>query len=314
MADSEPPKRTGWEDLPNELKSAILQQMGDLGSLGGILHASPTTYRTFGNAVPYLAEVILKTGYVCGHTAVLFRICALIRSGKLPVDSVEEFGKRVTKEALRPDGRIRETNVGIAPRNLHRDVDPAIVRGLLATARQASNLAIECLDFYLGRFAALRPQHPLQRKFKAYTKVKGTWQSRPSGNPVKARVCESISWAEEQRAVRSVWRLQLIYDLKRAVRKKVLRWTDAAQLESTKALGPPSDGPLQAPPSFYGSHKNYEKFLNPVMDLWERMGYSLTTDGPEYEQINSMVAFVHERYGEHSAEHMRDGHLCLSDL
>lgn len=50
------------------------------------------------------------------------------------------------------------------------------------------------------------------------------------------------------------------------------------------------------------------------MDLWERMGYSLTTDGPEYEQINSMVAFVHERYGEHSAEHMRDGHLCLSDL
>lgn len=193
MADSEPPKRTGWEDLPNELKSAILQQMGDLGSLGGILHASPTTYRAFGDAAPYLAEAILKSGYVCGHTAVLFRLCALIRSGKLPVDSVEEFSKRVTIEALRPGARIRETKMGIGPRNLHDDVDPAVVRGLLVTARQASNLAIECLDFYLERFEALRPQHPLQRKFKAYTKVKGTWQSRPSGKPVKVRVCESIS-------------------------------------------------------------------------------------------------------------------------
>lgn len=116
-----PSRPKGWEDLPAELKLQVLDHIRDLGSLGALFHASPTLYRTCGQAPRSHTETVLTAGSVCEHTAVLFRLCALIRTGRLPVRSTEQLYHLVAGEAICYLMRIHESRWGIAPRRLDDD-------------------------------------------------------------------------------------------------------------------------------------------------------------------------------------------------
>lgn len=314
----------GWEDLPYEIISAIISQIRDLGSLCALFHASPYVYRSFGAAARNLVEDIFASGYVCGHTAVLFRLCALIRTGKLPVNDTHRFREHVTSEALVYDTRIRESKTGIAPRSLDKDIDSSIVRSLLVVARLASNLAADCLAVYIEHLKSIRPQHPLEvERFNGYGYLspQKEWQARPEGRFVKISVCDQVSWDEEQRAMRAVWRLQLIFELKRAVKAGILEWTDASALFSTKAIDAPTHitPPRSKPSSFYGARDNYYDLVyenrRATGSLWGDSRYDFCSYySPEYEEINSVTQFVERQYGTDMADGMRNGTIGLTDL
>lgn len=310
-------KKVGWEDLPYEIQTEVISYIYDPGSLGALFHASPVAYRTFGDDARSLVEKIFASGYVCGHTAVLFRLCALIRTGRLPVSDTPSFRKRVTAEALLYQTRVRESKTGIAPRSLDHDIDPSIVRSLLVVARHASNLAWDCLSTCLERLKALRPQHPLEAETfdRYYYDCKLEWQPRPEGRFFEISVSDQLSWDEEQRAVRAVWRLQLIYELKRAVNAGIVEWTDTV-LSSTKAFDLQSiQYQLSA---FYGARDNYLQLVHDGGRGDYPSWYDTITDylgyGPEFEEISAIIHFVRGKYGTHIAGRMRNGTLCVAEI
>lgn len=317
---------SGWENLPVEVKLIVVRQLPDLGSLGALFHASPAFYRTCGHDARECAETILASGYICGHTAVLFRLCALIRSGKLPVKTTRDLFERVTGEALCYHMRIRESARGIAPRKLDRDIDPGIVRGLLVTAAHIQNLAGECLQVFLARFKTLRPEtnaaweggrgKKRERK-KAQPYYFDCIDGKPTGTVYETQDMESFEWEEEQRAIRSIWRVQLIYELKRAVLvTKVLEWEDLQVLEATPAIRTPSMCGTSDPTSFYGSRRDYREFLWPVQQHLGSLFYERWDAremlSPEYEEIRSIVEFVREQHGEEASSRYQNGFLNLS--
>lgn len=188
--------KVGWEDLPTEIKISIVSHVRDLGSLGALLHASPFAFRQFGPDARALAETILAS-HTGGHTAVLVWLCALLRAGTLPFRDNATFLRCVTLEALTPALRIRPSSWGGAPRGLPADCDPAIVRGLLSVARHVTRVAGECLHTMRDRFAApAAPEGPPR------------WGG---GQRVKRDPRLAFTWEEEQRVVRALWRVQLIY-------------------------------------------------------------------------------------------------------
>lgn len=304
-------EQVGWEDLPYEIISGIISHIRDLGSLGALLHASPVVYRSFGDAARNLVEEIFASGYICGHTAVLFRLCALIRTGKLPVSDTYRFREHVTSEALLYWTRVRESDTGIAPRSLNQDIDASIVRSLLVVARLASNLAADCLATYLENLKTIHPQHPVQGEtFDGYSR----W---PEGQYIKISTSDKVFWDEEQRATRAVWRLQLIYELKRAVKVGILQWTDTPVLISTKAIGVDLQVTPDEPLSFYGTRDKYLELVAKnlrAIPTWDGTTESCPEYSPEYEEINSLIQFVHRKYGADVADGMRNGILSLTDL
>lgn len=101
--------------LPMEILLQILDHVSDITTLGSLIHASPAVYRILDdhNTIHRLIDIICATGYTCGHTWVIFRICALIRSGKLPLSCLAEFQERVVRDALRFNSRIRRSRYSI---------------------------------------------------------------------------------------------------------------------------------------------------------------------------------------------------------
>ncbi|KAJ6785784.1 hypothetical protein PWT90_03042 [Aphanocladium album] len=295
----------GWEELPTEIKMATLSYIRDLGSLGALLHASPSAYRLFGDDAVHLAEAILKSAHTAGHTAVLFRLCTLIRSGKLPISNTDDFLERVTREALTHGCRIRESSAGLAPRSLEPGLDPAVVRGLLVAARHVTRLAGECLQVQHAQFETLKPKHVCSSascRATAHDVAGIDEQSLPP---------KGFSWEEEQRVVRATRRVQLIYELKRAVFvTKILDWETPDSLEATPAIALPTEAH-----SFYGARGNYV-MCRMQQSLSEELRHSVRfpTQSPEYEEILAVAEFLRERHGEDTASRYRRGLLCLAEL
>lgn len=310
-------KPTSWEDLPTEVKVQVLDHIRDPGSLGALFNASPTLYRTCGHIAPTYAEKALTAGSVCGHTAVLFRLCALIRTGRLPVHSTEQFYRLVTGEAMCYYTRIHESRRGIAPRRLDDDVPPEIVRGLLATAGYIERLAADCLQFYLDRFHSLRPEHPMPWELDLAGQYDYSHRD-PQCQPALIEDLEGFEWEEEQRAVRALWRYQLIYELKRAVLiTKSLAWRNPAALEATPAVELPPGPGRRKGRSFYGWRYRYQDWVRSVRSQVrsiEQDWIECITYSPEYEEINSVAEFINKRYGAEMGASYRNGSLCISRL
>lgn len=316
--------RTGWEGLPTEIKVHILSELRHLGSLGALFHASPTLYRTCGHNIREYTEAVLASGYVCGHIAVIFRICALIQSGRLPVYTTKEFFRRITGEAMCYYMRIRESPWGVAPRKLDGEVDPAIVRRLLVTSRLIQNLADRCLHVFLERFRTLRPESNPSRQKGSRKRAGQPYHvdyvdGKPVGTPYNVQSLDGFQWEEEQRVLRAIWRVQLIYELKRAVLKvQNLKWEDPSMLSSTPTIRQSSPLDSEELTSFYGFRYDYQKFIWPVRyqlgQLWDDRYDLRSVIHPEYEELRAVAEFIREQHGEEAWRNYINGLLCLRTL
>lgn len=276
-----PTRPNQLDQLPSELLLKILPQLPDLASLDSVIRASPTCYRVFDSYAVEITEAVLNcggvrkgkyttTGYTCGHTRVLVCVIARVRSSTLPIHSLRELEVRVVKEALHYRSRIRPSLAGFAPEHLREDTEPAVIRSILATARRLTWCALDCIEFYLARFRALRPDVLPGKEFDSYTK-----RRTPQGVKFEGRRdIGPPSWLEEQRAARAFWRLQLLVDLQYAAKSLRLHKWPAPDIEALRN---------ESPEDFYGWQKHTVLYY----------GYA----EPEYQEIITVMEYVRQRHG-----------------
>ena len=299
--------------LPAEIVAQIFSYIVDLQTLDSFIRATSKAYHVFESRAVEITESVLSSGYVCGHIRVLFRIIALLRSGTLPVSNLAEFRERVIVDSMQYASRVRSSRNGFAPERLAENTKPSVLRGLLATSRNITFFSLKCLAFYVGRFRTLQPQHPKNRKLKLdlIDFNAATWQSRSEGTNVETKDVGPPSWTEEQRVLRPFWRLQLLFDLKRAARRGLLGWSeeDTTKLSTIAAVTPPlkrqslslerQTWDLSCP-DFYHALAHMEPF-EPA-----------DSGPPEYEELLCSVAYIRDDYGQGISELLAKGELCLA--
>ncbi|KAG6009921.1 hypothetical protein E4U21_000692 [Claviceps maximensis] len=299
------------EYLPNELYLEILFGISDIASLDSVLRASPKAYRLFDNHSVAITDAVLDSGYTCGHIRVVFRIIALLRSGTLPIKSLEHFQERVLDESMQYRYRVRASRTGLAPQKIAKDTSPEVLKSILATARHIHCLSHECLSLALGRLKAVEVEHLVDKN--VYTSILdfvSVSEPRPATIKFEAQDSGPPSWVEEQRATRACWRLQLIYDLKRAAQRSQLDWSEAdvSKLTNIPAIIPPSE--MTGPNERYRSSR-------PGLYNWYQSRYTRDDrfcDHAEFEEILTIIQHVRDQYGPESADKIAYGNLSCKDL
>ncbi|KAK2616720.1 hypothetical protein QQS21_000332 [Conoideocrella luteorostrata] len=311
------------ECLPAEIYLQIFVLVPDLVSLDSLLRASPVAYRVFDNHAVEITDAVLDSGYTFGHTRVLFRIIALIRSGTLPISSLWDFRHRVLKPSMVYRWRVRGCIGGLTPEKLDQNTTPAVIKSILATARHINCLALDCLAVLLARFRALQPEHladPTAITYQPWVRCAENgfsplWESRP--NAVRFQVTDlgHPSWGEEQRVLRAFWRLQLIYDLKRAATRGQLQWsqTDLTDLEQVAAISPPDwrqfdDVKIRLYEIPFGPSSLYDASMHRII------GEEGSSVHPEIEEILSVLDYIGDAYGARFARTLAEGKQNYSVL
>lgn len=308
------------QDLPTELVALILTHVADIATLDSLIRAWPAAYRVFESSAVGITEAVLSSGYVCGHIRVIFRIIALLRSGTLPIPNLADFRRRVIVDAMRYPSRVRSSRDGFAPAFLAKETPPAVIRSLLATYRQVMSASLGCLTYHLARFKTLKPEHPIDRTIKnpVWGRDIPTWQSRPQGREFNVRNVGPPSWTEEQRVNRAFWRLQLLYDLKRAASRGLLDWPDdnKAALCDIVAVSRPIGGPTHL--SLRSRRYGHEIWAG-SSDFYHAWVHTVPYSGhypgpPEYEELISVVNYVRIVHGQEASERLAKGEVCLAGL
>ncbi|KAJ4859385.1 hypothetical protein T069G_07652 [Trichoderma breve] len=314
------------QDLPIELVAQVLTHVADIETLDSLIRAWPAAYRVFECSAVDITEAVLSSGYasgyVCGHIRVIFRIIALLRSGTLPISSLADFQRRVIIDAMRSVSRVRSSRNGFAPDLLARETPPAVIRSLLATYRQVMSASLGCLTYYLDSFKTLEPEHPIDKGIKnpnpAWSQDISTWQSRPQGRKFNIRDVGPPSWTEEQRVNRAFWRLQLLYDLKRAASRGLLDWPDDSKaalcdiVAVSRPIGEYANYWLRtrryAYTTWAGSSDFYHAWVHDIPYAAHK------PCPPEYEELISVVDYVRAVHGQEASERLVKGEVCLAEL
>ncbi|KAJ3492581.1 hypothetical protein NLG97_g5288 [Lecanicillium saksenae] len=302
-----------FETLPYELLLHVLCNLPDLTTLDTLLRASPATYRLFDNSTcaVEIFECILSDGCVYDHVQVLMRQVALLRSGSRPfppgyteytswpvAPGLASFRRQVIEESLRHSSRQKTSAAGFAPKRLHRDTEPYILRSILVTARRLTVISLGCIEFYLRSLAQLTHDKEGQTSLVA---------ALPAG------------WSEEQRCLRALWRLQLIFDLKRAARRGTLGWSkkDLKSLEGVAAISSTEDDwwlGLQV--SSFSQHW-------PGADCGERFFYHSAAHHdcyypdvmhPEKHEYVTIMDYIRHERGQDFATRVNQGVLCPTNM
>ncbi|KAM0457109.1 hypothetical protein ACHAPV_006748 [Trichoderma viride] len=308
------------QDLPTELVAPILTRVADIATLDSLIRAWPAAYRVFESSAADITEAVLSSGYVCGHIRVIFRIIALLRSGTLPISNLADFRRRVIVDAMRYASRVRSSPSGFAPALLARETPPAVIRSLLATYRQVMLASLGCLTYYLERFKTLKPEHPIDRTIKnpAWSEHVPAWQSRPQGRKFNVRDIGPPSWTEEQRVNRAFWRLQLLYDLKRAASRGLLDWPDDSKAALCDIVA--VSRPIRESAHFWRRNRRYvHQTWADCSDFYHAWVHNFPYAPndpcpPEYEELISVVDYVRTVYGQEASGRLIKGEVCLAEL
>ncbi|KAH7336119.1 hypothetical protein BKA65DRAFT_458671 [Rhexocercosporidium sp. MPI-PUGE-AT-0058] len=225
----------GFESLATEIVLTVLDEITDLPTLHGLINASPVAFRLFGQHGVGIVESILNSGNTTKRIPEIIRLITLIRSSSLPIHSLEEFQYRVLSQSMVQ----QRTSAAFIPGALPRDASPIVLRSILASATKISYLTSNCLDFYLGKLAAIEPEVLVDEKFSyrqghpPHLSTIQAWKMRPEGQKLKLGKVEQASWIEVQRVERAFWRVEFFHDLKVAAARPLLSWPgdDLARLK-----------------------------------------------------------------------------------
>ncbi|KAL2063162.1 hypothetical protein VTL71DRAFT_6234 [Oculimacula yallundae] len=124
--------------------------------------------------------------------------------------------------------RVHSFRTHLSPLFLNSDTTPSILRGILASNRHITNMSLQLLETHLARLRKLKPQRALDA-------------SQPTTDPSAMRhLLDGVkmeeypvhdigcqTWTEEQRVIRGFWRFQMLYDMKRLGKSRLLRWLEA---------------------------------------------------------------------------------------
>ncbi|KAL1965173.1 hypothetical protein VTN77DRAFT_5927 [Rasamsonia byssochlamydoides] len=209
-----------FDHLPTEIILAIIEDLPDLPSLRNLVHASPACLRVFSYNGAAIMERIMKTTPIPKQVQAIIRLVALLRSSACFSRAYPTLDALVTMCTSKDFASI--------PRPLGEiTLSPRILRGILETMYQLWCLTHSCLQHYIDRCLALRPSRLLDPKFRYKPQEHGApWRLRPEGRRVTPKNWGPPSWAEESRVSRAFWRVQLLYDLRKAASENRLGWSD----------------------------------------------------------------------------------------
>jgi len=184
---------------------------------------------------------------------------------------------------------------GLSQSYLSQNTKPAVLRSILASARRIQCLSLDCLEHYLSQFRALRPETPHGKPPRPYCPPKGFigWEAaRPEGKKYEVEDVGSPSWVEEQRFIRAVWRVQVWYDLQKAVAYSMLEWPDE---------GVP--GLRRTPRVLYED--------SPLHQTAGPRGQGGSRVDHEFQEISSIIEYIQEIHGEDDERHFFHGAQAL---
>lgn len=254
-------RRSGMEELAAETLLLVISRLSDLPSLRNLINASPAAFRLFKTYGVEITESILNSGNTAKQIPLVIRLIALIRSATLPVHGLEELKRRVVAPCM---VQLSSAEDAFLPESLPKDIPPAVLRSILASAHRISLLTPDCLKYYLGQLQTIKPEVPVNEKF-SYGGLRRRKFVVGSKQPESRRLIigklEPPTWIEAQRVERSFWRVQLLYDLKMAASKRLMSWP-VADLDSLH---------------------NME-----TRDLYDDSRY------PEIEEINTIVDYIQQ--------------------
>jgi hypothetical protein len=166
---------------------------------------------------------------------------------------------------------------------------------ILASARRIECLSLGCLEHYLSRFRALRPETPHGKPPRSYCPPKGFvgfGAAQPEGKRYEVEGIGPPSWVEEQRVLRALWRVQVWYNLQKPVAYSMLEWPEEeipVLRRSPKVLYPNSPLHQTAGPRGQGG---------------KRVDH-------EFQEISSIIEYIQEIQGEDDERHFLRGAQAL---
>lgn len=211
----------------------ILNAITEFFSLESFVRASASVWRCVGTHGIKLVEKILETDTPLRETTRdIIRMIPNIREGVLPMQNLGTFQHR-TRCTIVPQARVDGDQKVLDYTHISA-VSPEVVRSILMTASSIFLGTLDCLDYHLGRLKSLRPHCPALEDFEvrrqSYLVLQHEFPDPVEIEPMP-KADEPIGWAEEHIVVQALWRCQLVFDLKRAIRKGIVRWP-AADVET----------------------------------------------------------------------------------
>ena len=230
------------EVLPPEILLPIVKSLPGLDTLWNLMTASPNTWRLFSNYALDITEGILSgsNSILYGKIRELVRGVILVRTKTLPFKDFNDFQTQFLYGMV-PNEQKDEEYMTLGPGILSTSTVPVdVFRSVVATACHLSALSQGCLASYLAPFRDIKPLHisdpqTLQasrppswsRSFTSRFVHACTFQNDPipvwdreaAGTPVKVVDAGQPSWREEMRALRAMWILQLVGEIKGLVKE-----------------------------------------------------------------------------------------------
>ncbi|KAL7934264.1 hypothetical protein V8C35DRAFT_302162 [Trichoderma chlorosporum] len=247
------PKRpASTESLPPEILLQIVTQLPGLDTLWNLMRASPQTWRLFDRYALLITESLLSgpNAVLSSRIQELVRGVILVRSGILPFRDLEDFQWRFVNSQYnfyRTPGYF----TFLKPELLAASVVPAAaLRSVVATAYHLSALAQACLESCLVRIRdpSFRPMHaydpPPDYRGPYVHNGQQVHGVKPEdrvfvGTPVHVIDAGDPSWAEEMKALRAMWIIQLTGEVQCLLQDSVgtTEWSeeDVSKLNSMDA-------------------------------------------------------------------------------
>ncbi|TFA98354.1 hypothetical protein CCMA1212_009839 [Trichoderma ghanense] len=233
LAPDSSPNPPNIETIPDKILLNIITHLPGLDTLWNLLTASPRCFRLFNNQPVALIEQIFSspTSILPPKAQELVRAVILTRGGTLPFKNLHEFKYHFIHHKT-PVQTIRDkTCVNLNPETLtNHSIPPSVYLSVVATAHHISALAHACLKFYLSQihnpnvFAPQHAQLPLpEYRLRGSNPPEGdttpAWHQVFFGVPYEVVDAGPPSWVEEMRAVRALWVIQLVGDVRCLVLK-----------------------------------------------------------------------------------------------
>jgi len=223
------PAAASINTAPPEILLQIAKSVPDLRSLHHLALALPSIYRLWiSHGSEILREVTSNRSVTTPQVRDLILLVALLRSGEMPVWSFDTFLERF----------VRPTMVlNSAPESPCSIPTPtSCPLSVLGTAGRMYHLTHSCLEYYLERLREVQPrlQRPVDQGFDyeapygPHEMMVPGWLREVEGIFYETPCMEPPSWIEEQVVFRAFWRLQLLYDFRRAGKQSRLDgWSES---------------------------------------------------------------------------------------
>ncbi|KAJ5972754.1 uncharacterized protein N7479_002672 [Penicillium vulpinum] len=228
------------EALPIELLRKIVSHLDDCTSLYNLLRASPAIFGLFDHEGLQLTRAVFSQDTMCDQIRESISLMALLDSYTFPYPTLDVFIAsfvHLTVKGVQPQ-RADDPVGPLLPNDLPDNTPIPKIRRILSIYAQIVHLTEACLDHYLEKFNALRPENIVDTETRYSKDFKKTppWTQRFESFKVPVTDHGPIVWEEEQRVSRALWRIQLFYDLRTAANQSQLRWPaeDVTRLQTMK--------------------------------------------------------------------------------